>query len=122
MVYEQVKYSLVPVDAPAGSLIGLLGLSIAGGTGSFVSQCIVYPIKTVKSRMIMSGQVSACGSSTQAYGGITDVFVKTLKNEGIKGFYKGFLPSLIKTVPSHCIGFTVYDTSRRFFNLEKLQK
>ncbi len=122
MVYEQVKHLLVPANAPAGSLIGLFGLSVAGGAGSLVSQCVVYPIKTVKSRIIMSGQVSACGSSTQVYNGLVDVFVQTLRNEGVRGFYKGFMPSLIKTVPSHCIGFTVYDTLRRFFDLEKIKK
>jgi hypothetical protein len=121
MVYELMKSVLVPPDEPAGSYKSMIGLSVAGGSGSLVSQCIVYPMKTVKSRMVMGGQISAGGIAIHKYSGLIDVFAVTMRTEGIRGFYKGFLPSLMKTVPSHCVGFTVYDTLRRHFNLERLR-
>ncbi len=97
----------------------MLGLSIAGGTSALVSQAVIYPLKTVKSRMIMQGQSSLNGT-LPTYNGLWDVCRQTMRSgEGIMGFYKGFWPNMVKAVPSHCIAFTVYDTLKRLFHLEK---
>lgn len=40
--------------------------------------------------------------------------VKTNRNEGIGGFYKGLGPSLLRVVPASAITFLVYEESLNF--------
>jgi len=43
------------------------------------------------------------------YKGMIDTFVKIYKNEGIKGFYKGITPSVIKIFPTSGLFFLTYE-------------
>ena len=43
------------------------------------------------------------------YKGVTDCLMKILRNEGIRGFYKGFLPNLLRVVPSNGLFFLIYE-------------
>jgi solute carrier family 25 thiamine pyrophosphate transporter 19 len=38
-----------------------------------------------------------------------------LRREGIKGFYKGLTPGLIKSAPASAITFAAYEVATRFF-------
>ena len=46
-----------------------------------------------------------------------DVFRKTVKNEGVKGLFKGITPNLIKVAPSVSITYVVYESGKKFLNL-----
>jgi solute carrier family 25 phosphate transporter 23/24/25/41 len=37
------------------------------------------------------------------------VFKKTLAHEGLRGFYKGLVPNLLKVVPAASITYLVYE-------------
>lgn len=43
------------------------------------------------------------------YTGMGDVFKRTFKSEGVRGFYKGLLPNMLKVVPSASITYLVYE-------------
>ena len=43
------------------------------------------------------------------YNGFYDVFVKILKNEGPRGFYKGIVPNLARIFPSSGLFFLCYE-------------
>ncbi|VDP51704.1 unnamed protein product [Soboliphyme baturini] len=43
------------------------------------------------------------------YGGIGDVISKLWRYEGIIGFYKGMLPSILRVTPATCVTFVVFE-------------
>jgi solute carrier family 25 phosphate transporter 23/24/25/41 len=53
-----------------------------------------------------------------AYKGMADVFRKTFQHEGLRGFYKGIFPNLLKVVPSASITYMVYESMKKNLNLE----
>ena len=62
----------------------------------------MYPVDIVKSKLQADSYANSRYTSSIA-------FVKqTLKNEGILGFYKGFIPSIIRAFPANGAIFSVY--------------
>lgn len=53
-----------------------------------------------------------------AYGGMVDVFKKTIEHEGFRGFYKGIFPNLLKVVPSASITYMVYEYMKKGLDLD----
>lgn len=53
-----------------------------------------------------------------AYKGMADVFRRTFELEGLRGFYKGIIPNLLKVVPSASITYLVYETMKKRLNLD----
>jgi solute carrier family 25 phosphate transporter 23/24/25/41 len=51
--------------------------------------------------------------SPNRYTGMADCFLRTLKREGIKGFYKGLLPNLLKVAPAASITYVVYEKMKK---------
>ena len=50
-------------------------------------------------------------------------FSMILKNEGIRGFYKGMLPNLLKVAPSVAIAFVTYEfVKARLFGVHQHQR
>ena len=47
------------------------------------------------------------------YDSLRECIVSTWKYEGIKGFYKGLVPNLVRTVPASIITFYTYELLRR---------
>ena len=45
-----------------------------------------------------------------AYRSVVDAFPTIVREEGVRGLYKGMLPNLIKIVPNAGIRFLAYDT------------
>jgi solute carrier family 25 phosphate transporter 23/24/25/41 len=113
-LYEKAKNFLVK-DTP-GHEPGVLSLLAAGCISSTASQIMFYPMHTIKARLILQNH---SGATTEAYKGAWDVISRTVKNEGARGLYKGFVPSLLKAVPAHCISFVVYEQGKMFFERKK---
>lgn len=61
-------------------------------------------------------QAQPCNTSS-AYKGMSDVFWKTLKVEGFRGFYKGLVPNLLKVVPAASITYMVYESMKKSLDL-----
>lgn len=57
-------------------------------------------------------------SSADAYKGMSDVFWRTLREEGYRGFYKGLFPNLLKVVPAASITYMVYETMKKSLDLD----
>lgn len=53
-----------------------------------------------------------------AYSGMSDVFRRTFQHEGLRGFYKGLFPNLLKVVPSASITYLVYETMKKRLDLD----
>lgn len=53
-----------------------------------------------------------------AYKGMADVFRRTFQHEGLRGFYKGLFPNLLKVVPSASITYMVYESMKKSLDLD----
>ncbi|GAB4848609.1 anaphase-promoting complex subunit 2 [Ancistrocladus abbreviatus] len=78
-------------------------------SGAFGATC-VYPLQVVRTRM-QAGR-SHTGMS------MSDVFRRTFKHEGLRGFFKGLFPNLLKVVPAASITYLVYESMKKHLDLE----
>ena len=83
--YDQVKQMLLASKIVDDNVF----CHILSGLGAGLCSCVVgSPVDVVKSRVM--------GDSVGMYSGTVDCFVKTMKNDGIMAFYKGFIPNFTR--------------------------
>jgi solute carrier family 25 phosphate transporter 23/24/25/41 len=97
---------------------GVLELMFCGTFSSVTGQIVSYPMHVVKARLIMQGT----SSMPERFSGTFDVLKKTISREGFRGLYKGLFPSLLKSIPSNCITWVVYEYSKRLLHIDKSKK
>ncbi|KAI8053402.1 mitochondrial carrier domain-containing protein [Syncephalis plumigaleata] len=99
---------------PAGetftpSVFGTLVCGMISGTTGAVA---VYPLSLVRTRL----QAQGTPGHPTTYSGAFDVIRVTLQREGIRGFYKGLVPTLVKVVPAVGISYTVYEKTKTYLD------
>ncbi|XP_052763903.1 mitochondrial folate transporter/carrier-like isoform X2 [Mya arenaria] len=77
---------------------------------------LTNPIWVTKTRMCLQYEAGAA-SSTQ-YKGMLDALVKLWKYEGIRGYYKGFVPGILG-IAHGAIQFTLYEEMKNRYNQHK---
>ena len=87
--------------AGPGNMMVLAFGAVSGSVGA----SIVYPINLVRTRY----QAQGTASLPYIYDGVWDCARRTYKFEGIKGFYRGLIPNLLKVAPSVSISYLVYE-------------
>ena len=86
--------------------------SIGAFSGAFGASA-VYPLNLLRTRL----QSQGTAIHPPTYTGIWDVTVKTFRGEGVRGFFKGITPNLLKVVPAVSITYVVYDNSKAALGL-----
>lgn len=86
-------------EAP-GPLTQLACGTVSGAFGATA----VYPLNVVRTRL----QAQTVDSLPQ-YSGMLDVFRQTYQLEGLRGFYRGLLPNLLKVAPAASITYITYE-------------
>ncbi|KAK1975788.1 mitochondrial carrier domain-containing protein [Colletotrichum cereale] len=97
-------------DAKPGNIM----TGIIGATSGAFGASVVYPLNVLRTRLQTQGTVM----HPATYTGIVDVAQQTLKNEGMRGMYKGLTPNLLKVAPALSITWVVYENSKRLLGLE----
>jgi solute carrier family 25 folate transporter 32 len=104
--YEEIKRRIVGLGrAESASQLDTLDASVAGVASKFIATTITYPSQVLRSRL----QQNTMGSREGMYQGTRNALQQTLRNEGVMALYKGFLPSIIRVLPSSAITFAVYE-------------
>mmetsp|Transcript_43038 Transcript_43038/g.136002 ORF Transcript_43038/g.136002 Transcript_43038/m.136002 type:complete len:275 (-) Transcript_43038:1479-2303(-) len=85
---------------------GVFATFCAGGFAGMANWMAMLPIDTVKSRY----QVAETGK----YSGVTAVARDIMAREGVKGFYKGLTPVLVRAFPANAACFVGYETASKF--------
>ncbi|KAF9998470.1 hypothetical protein BGZ80_004216 [Entomortierella chlamydospora] len=96
------------LDRPSVFVLLACG-TISGSVGA----TSVYPLSLVRTRL----QAQGTPHHPQTYTSTLDVFRKTYAKEGVRGFYKGMVPTLTKVVPAVSISYVVYEYSKRELGL-----
>lgn len=71
-------------------------------------------VETVLWRRLQAQPLNAA----DRYKGMREVFSRTFQAEGIRGFYKGLLPNMLKVVPSASITYLVYEDMKTRLSLK----
>jgi solute carrier family 25 carnitine/acylcarnitine transporter 20/29 len=82
---------------------------IAGATGGMAYWGITYPTDVIKSTI----QTDTPNPAQRKYHGIMDCARKIYAANGIAGFYKGFTPCIIRSIPANAACFVVYEQARK---------
>ncbi|KAI1745218.1 mitochondrial carrier domain-containing protein [Xylaria scruposa] len=93
---------------PSTFATGIMGAS----SGAFGAS-VVYPLNVLRTRL----QTQGTSMHPARYTGIWDVAHKTVKNEGVRGLYKGLMPNLLKVAPALSITWMVYENAKKMLHL-----
>ncbi|XP_058625858.1 calcium-binding mitochondrial carrier protein SCaMC-3b isoform X3 [Onychostoma macrolepis] len=100
MAYEQIKW-LIRGSKESGSL-RVQERFIAGSLAGATAQTIIYPMEVLKTRLTLR--------KTGQYSGMADCAKQILRKEGVRAFYKGYLPNTLGIIPYAGIDLAVYET------------
>ncbi|TIA92360.1 hypothetical protein E3P99_00654 [Wallemia hederae] len=84
-------------------------LLACGSVSGSIGATSVYPLNLLRTRL----QASGTPAHPQSYTGFFDVLNKTYANEGVRGFYRGLIPTLAKVVPAVSISYLCYENAKR---------
>lgn len=90
-------------------LVSPLHSSVASLGSGFVGQTLAQPVDTIRTR-VMTG--SAAG-----YASVWSCVAKTLEHEGLRGFFRGYLPAVCRQCPVMVIQFPLVEEVRRLLGL-----
>ncbi|KAJ8277966.1 hypothetical protein GJAV_G00082220 [Gymnothorax javanicus] len=98
MAYEQYKKLLASESGKVKTHERFIAGSLAGAT----AQTAIYPMEVMKTRLTLR--------KTGQYSGMFDCAKKILQREGIKAFYKGYIPNILGIIPYAGIDLAVYES------------
>ncbi|KAF6293782.1 solute carrier family 25 member 44 [Rhinolophus ferrumequinum] len=91
---------------------------VAGGSASLVAQSITVPIDVVSQHLMMQRQGesagrfqvrgSAQGHGVIAFGQTKDIIRQILRADGLRGFYRGYVASLLTYIPNSAVWWPFY--------------
>ncbi|MCJ1312774.1 hypothetical protein MMC25_006450 [Agyrium rufum] len=105
MAYEKMKHYGTISSSSSGRLNNLDFLLFSGLSKMFAGTA-TYPYQVVRARL-------QTYDADRSYRNATDVVRQVWRSEGLKGFYKGLGPNLLRVVPSSCVTFLVYENTKR---------
>uniref|UniRef100_A0A8C6W4I0 Solute carrier family 25 member 44 n=3 Tax=Nannospalax galili TaxID=1026970 RepID=A0A8C6W4I0_NANGA len=91
---------------------------VAGGSASLVAQSITVPIDVVSQHLMMQrkgekmGRFQVCGNlegqGLVAFGQTKDIIRQILRADGLRGFYRGYVASLLTYIPNSAVWWPFY--------------
>lgn len=81
----------------------------SGGVAGALSLCFVYSLDYCRTRLANDLKSSKKGGERQ-FNGMIDVYVKTVKSDGLVGLYRGFVISCVGIVVYRGFYFGLYDS------------
>lgn len=86
-------------------------IALYGGLAGEALWLSSYPFDVVKSKMQSDGL-----GAEQRYKGMRDTFAQTWRHEGMRGFWKGLGPTLLRAMPVSAGTFAVVELTMRFIS------
>ena len=92
--------------------IGLFGRFLSGGLAGLVSQFVIYPLDTIKTRVMSQITHAEDQNAFKKRDSVLRVVRNMYKHGKLKAFYRGLPPSLMGIIPYAGIDLTVFETLR----------
>ena len=90
----------------------LVHLFVAGGSAGFCYWVFFYPLDVIKSAI----QTDAQALSQRQYKGIADAARQLYAEGGVRRFYKGIAPCLLRSVPANAVMLMTNTTVRAWLD------
>ncbi|XP_052448759.1 calcium-binding mitochondrial carrier protein SCaMC-2-B isoform X4 [Carassius gibelio] len=103
MAYEQIKRLI----GSNQETLGILERLVAGSLAGAIAQSSIYPMEVIKTRLALG--------RTGQYSGITHCAKHIFKKEGLRAFYKGYIPNMLGIIPYAGIDLAVYETLKNWW-------
>ncbi|XP_077504356.1 calcium-binding mitochondrial carrier protein SCaMC-2-like isoform X4 [Amblyomma americanum] len=87
--------------------LGIFERFFAGSLAGSIAQTSIYPMEVLKTRLALR--------KTGQYKGIVDAAYQIYRNEGLRSFYKGYLPNLLGIIPYAGIDLAIYETLKKLY-------
>ncbi|KAJ2900939.1 hypothetical protein IWW38_000314 [Coemansia aciculifera] len=109
--FEFTKRRLANVLADGdSSKLGAVPLMCSGSVGGVCYWTACYPLDVIKSR-VQNGTVPPRGA-----GYIARAANDIMKEQGVKGFFRGYTPSVVRSIPAAGVTFATYELVMRALN------
>ena len=105
MIYELLKNFFSNNNKNNLSMFMFMGF---GAISSLISCTVLYPAQLLQTRIIMNAILNNYTKSN-----LKGIIIDTIKFEGLRGFYKGYLPAMSKMVLGNAIGFGIYEQTKK---------
>lgn len=105
MAYEQTKKIIR--SSNANKELSIVERFAAGSIAGGFSQSVIYPLEVLKTRLALR--------KTGDYKGIFDAAKKIYKNEGLRSFYRGYVPNMCGIIPYAGIDLAIYETLKNTY-------
>ena len=102
--YEKLKELLAYLNKEDRFELNYL---VAGFVSKVTAIVVTYPLVTMRTRIQQKQHLNS--SADPKYTGHFDLIQKTIRNEGVRGFYKGLSASVLMNTPAVAIYFYVYE-------------
>lgn len=95
---------------PARTDIPAWKLCMFGGLSGYALWMTIYPVDVVKSKL------QTDSLTKPSYRGSLSVVKDVFKKSGIKGFYKGFVPTILRAAPANGATFAAFEVTMRLIS------
>jgi len=100
-----------------GDALSATGNAACGFGAGCIARLIIHPLDVVKKRFQVAGLARSLRYGERvapaAYVNFSSAFRSIAAREGVRGFYKGLVPGLLKSAPASAITFAVYEAVTR---------
>lgn len=113
-LYESAKNSML--RRTESSYLSMNESMAIGSMSGAASKLLTLPLDNAKKLIQVEAQFQS--QQTSSYRGIGHVLYSIWKRDGIRGWFRGTAPSLLKAAPNSAITFAVYETAKRLLSSE----
>ena len=103
--YHEICRCLTPADGNVSDV----QIMTAGGFAGMISWTLCFPFDVAKSRI----QAEALKKSPN-YKGLVDCLTKSVKSDGVRVLFKGFVPFQMRAFPTNAVLFYAYESTDKF--------
>ena len=114
-MYEYLKKKYA-ARSPSDRHLTTVQLMFASSVSKLIASFVAYPHEIVRSRLQDAGharrvhqQSSTSAANFREYKNVRDAVKTIAKDEGIRGFYRGIVPALLRTVPAAVLTLISYE-------------
>lgn len=107
MAYEQLKQNRAGQLGIEEASLGAVDLLCLSGASKVFAGSTTYPYQVVRARL-------QTYQANQTYKGAIDAVAQIWKQEGLRGFYRGLGPNLVRVLPSTWVTFLAYEKTKTF--------
>ncbi|KAI3624653.1 hypothetical protein CBS14141_003081 [Malassezia furfur] len=86
--------------------------AIAGASAGLVSSVVTCPLDVIKTRL----QVMAEPGTKAGFYRVGHIISRIWHDDGLRGYYRGLVPTMVGYLPTWAIYFVVYDKGKTFFS------